>query len=105
MFCSSRLKSRGAGSILRRRGKLPERGTFSMTNTRIITKKASLKFPILLLRLLLGGGGYLNMFKGRGGYLFLKSAGIIGISFLNMCRTLGTIFEKYCKIIRREIEY
>ena len=22
-----------------------------------------------------------------------------------MCRTKGTIFEKYCKIIRREIEY
>ena len=48
---------RGAGSILRRRRQLPEKGTFSMTNIRIITKKASLTFPILLLRLLLGGGG------------------------------------------------
>ena len=48
---------RGTGSILRRWGQLPEKGTFSMTNIRIIAKKVSLTFPILLLRLLLGGGG------------------------------------------------
>ena len=62
--------ARGAGSILRRRGQLPEKGTFSMTFIRIITKKASLAFPILLLRLL-RGGGYLNMFEGRGTCQFL----------------------------------
>ena len=59
------LGTRGAGSILRRRGQLPEKGTFSMTNIRIIAKKAILTFPILLLVLLLGGGGF-NMFEGRG---------------------------------------
>ena len=64
--------ARGAGSILRRRGQLPEKGTFSMTFIRIITKRASLTFPTLLLRLLLGGGGYLNMFEGRGTCQFLR---------------------------------
>ena len=54
---------RGAGSILRWRGQLPEKGTFSMINIRIIAKKASLTFPILLLRLLLGGGGTLICLK------------------------------------------
>ena len=78
-------KCRGAGSILRRRGQLPEKGTFSMTNIRIITKKASLTFPILSLRGG-GGGGSLTCLKvgehaSFSGYLFLKSAGIISISF------------------------
>ena len=48
---------RGTGSILRPRGQLPEKGTFTMTKITIITKKASLNFPILLFRLLLEGGG------------------------------------------------
>ena len=66
------LRIRGARSILRPWGQLPEKGTFSRTNIRIITKKASLTFPILLLRLLLGGGGgYLNMLEGRGMCQFL----------------------------------
>ena len=38
-------------------GAATRKGHISMTNIRIITKKASLTFPILLHRLLLGGGG------------------------------------------------
>ena len=82
--------ARGAGNILKRRRQLPEKGTFSMTNIRIIAKKASPIFPILLLRLFLEGGrGTLICFKvGECASflecLFLKSAGIIGISFLKI---------------------
>ena len=82
------LETRGAGSIFRRRGQLPEKGTFSMTNIRIITKKASLTFPILLLRLG-GGGGYLNMFEGRGTCKFL------GVHFSKKCRNYRYQFLKF----------
>ena len=80
-------KCRGAGSILRRRGQLPEKGTFSMTNIRIITKKASLTFPILSLRG--GGGGFLNMFEGRGTCQFFR------VSFSKKCRNYQYQFLKY----------
>ena len=81
---------------MRRRGQIPEKGTFSMTNIRTITKKASLTFPILLLRLLLAGGGggggvYLNMFEGSGTCQFL------GVPFSKKCRNYRYQFFKYVK--------
>ena len=60
-----------------------------MTNIRIIANKASLTFPILLLGLLLGGGGYLNMFEGRGTCQFLR------VPFSKKCRNYGYQFLKY----------
>ena len=52
------------------------------------------------------------MFEGRGtcnflGESFSEKCGIIGIRFLKYVQnnTIGIIFEKYCKIIWREIEH
>ena len=50
----------GRRKHLRRQWQLPEKGTFSMTDIRIIAKKASLTFPILFL-----GGGTLICLKVR----------------------------------------
>ena len=50
------------------------------------------------------------MFEGRGtcqflGVPFSKKCRNYRYQFLKYVQTKGTIFEKYCKIIRREIDY